>query len=165
MFPVSLSRVEDWLHTFRTTERTQALPRAGGKKRALQPHPQVIRDLVAAQPDATLEELCAATAAKTGVPSNPSMMCRELQHLHLPRKKRSADSQRETACVQALREAHHAKTEETLRDIAKHLKFIDESGAHLGLTRLYARAASGQRVPEATPGYSGTHYTVIAALI
>jgi transposase len=51
-----------------------------------------------------------------------------------------------------------------LQDIAAHLKFIDESGAHLGLTRLFGRAAPGQRVIEATPGYSGKHYTIIAAL-
>ena len=52
----------------------------------------------------------------------------------------------------------------TLRFLAEHLKFIDESGTHLGLTRLYGRAAPGARVVEATPGYSGKHYTVIAAL-
>ena len=52
----------------------------------------------------------------------------------------------------------------TLRDIAAHLKFIDESGAHLGLTRLFGRAAPGERVVEATPGYSGKHYTILAAL-
>ena len=90
MFSVSLSSVEDWLRTFRTTGRTEALAFAGGKKRALQPYAHVIRALVAEQPDATLEELCAATAARTSVQANPSMMCRELQHLHLPRKKKSA---------------------------------------------------------------------------
>ncbi len=63
-----------------------------------------------------------------------------------------------------MRTAHHAKTEATLRNIAAHLKFIDESGAHLGLTRLFGRATPGQRVCEATPGYSAKHYTVIAAL-
>ena len=52
----------------------------------------------------------------------------------------------------------------TLRFIAEHLKFIDESGVHLGLTRLCGRAAPGARVAEATPGYSGKHYTLIAAL-
>ncbi len=45
-----------------------------------------------------------------------------------------------------------------------HLKFIDESGAHLGLTRLYGRAASGERVVEATPGPTGAHYTFVASL-
>lgn len=45
-----------------------------------------------------------------------------------------------------------------------HLKFIDESGANLGLTRLFGRAAPGERVLEGTPGQSGDHYTVVAAL-
>jgi transposase len=51
-----------------------------------------------------------------------------------------------------------------LRPLADRLKFIDESGAHLGLTRLFGRAAPGERVPEGTPGYSGKHYTLVAAL-
>lgn len=51
-----------------------------------------------------------------------------------------------------------------MRQIVAHLKFIDESGVHLGLTRLYGRATPGERVCEATPGYSGKHYTLVAAL-
>ncbi len=66
--------------------------------------------------------------------------------------------------MQQLRQAFHAQTLETLRTLAAHLKFIDESGVHLGLTRLFGRAAPGERVSEATPGYSGPHYTLIAAL-
>jgi transposase len=46
----------------------------------------------------------------------------------------------------------------------KHLKFIDEIGLNLGLTRLYGRAAPGERVCEGTPDYSGPHYTSLAAL-
>jgi transposase len=53
---------------------------------------------------------------------------------------------------------------ESLGKLVKRLKFIDESGAHLGLTRLFGRAAPGQRVVEATPGYSGPHYTLLATL-
>lgn len=48
--------------------------------------------------------------------------------------------------------------------LLEHLKFIDEFGVHLGLTRLFGRAAPGERVVEGTPGYSGPHYTVVAAL-
>ena len=48
--------------------------------------------------------------------------------------------------------------------LAHHLKFIDESGVNLGLTRLFGRATPGQRVVEATPGTSGPHYTVVAAV-
>jgi transposase len=53
---------------------------------------------------------------------------------------------------------------ERLGTLVKRLKFIDESGAHLGLTRLFGRAAPGQRIVEATPGYSGPHYTLVATL-
>lgn len=53
---------------------------------------------------------------------------------------------------------------QVLSPMLKHLKFIDESGVHVGLTRLFGRASAGQRVVEATPGHSGTHYTLIAAL-
>jgi transposase len=52
----------------------------------------------------------------------------------------------------------------TLQRLLKKLKFIDETGVHVGLTRLFGRAAPGERVVEATPGYSGLHYTVVAAL-
>ena len=90
MFSVSLSSVEAWWRTFRQTQRVQALPFAGGKKRVLQPHAQVIRDAVAQQPDATLAELCALVAAQTGVHAKPNMLCRELQILNLPRKKVTA---------------------------------------------------------------------------
>ncbi|MCS6909047.1 MAG: IS630 family transposase, partial [Anaerolineales bacterium] len=44
------------------------------------------------------------------------------------------------------------------------LRFLDEFGVNLGLTRLYGRAAPGERVVEGTPGVSGAHYTVVAAL-
>ena len=44
------------------------------------------------------------------------------------------------------------------------LKFIDESGAHLGMTRLYGRAAPGERVVEATPSGGGARYTFVSTL-
>lgn len=50
------------------------------------------------------------------------------------------------------------------QSLADHLKFIDESGVNLGFTRLYGRAAPGQRVVEATPSTSSVHYTLVATL-
>lgn len=64
----------------------------------------------------------------------------------------------------ALRVAFGEHVAADLTAAAPQLYFIDESGTHLGLTRLYGRAAPGERVVEATPGFSGPHYTVIAAL-
>ena len=79
-------------------------------------------------------------------------------------KKSLHDSQRETPRVKRLRRKFGQQIKQELRGVVRRLKFIDEMGAHLGLTRLYGRAAPGERVVEATPGYSGTHYTVLATL-
>ncbi len=66
--------------------------------------------------------------------------------------------------MKALRQAFRTRITDELRHLLKHLKFIDESGLNLGLTRLFGRAAPGVRVYETTPAYSGPHYTVIAAI-
>lgn len=85
--------------------------------------------------------------------------------IELATKKKSLhDSQRETPRVKALRQDYQLRFVESLDKLVKRLKFLDESGTHLGMTRLYARAAPGQRIAEATPGYSGPHYTVVATL-
>jgi transposase len=55
-------------------------------------------------------------------------------------------------------------TQPDLRRLLRQLHFLDEIGTHLGLTRLYGRAAPGVRVVEATPGYSGPHYSAVASL-
>lgn len=80
------------------------------------------------------------------------------------KKKSLHDSQRETPRVKALRQDFQTQFVDTLGKLVKRLKFLDESGAHLGLTRLCGRAAPGQRVVEVTPGYSGPHYTLVATL-
>jgi transposase len=80
------------------------------------------------------------------------------------KKKSLHDSQRETPRVKELRQDFQTQFVDTLGELVKRLKFLDESGAHLGLTRLCGRAAPGQRVVEATPGYSGPHYTLVATL-
>lgn len=83
-------------------------------------------------------------------------VCREKKSLH--------DSLRDTARVRRLRRLFRQRiTEEWSTELA-HLKFIDESGTNLGFTRRFGRARPGQRVIEGTPGDSGAHYTLIAAL-
>jgi transposase len=66
--------------------------------------------------------------------------------------------------VKRAREAFVDFVDGTLNAARERLKFLDESGAHLGMTRLYGRAAPGERIVESTPGDSGSHYTVVAAL-
>ncbi len=86
-FGVSAATVDNWARRWRKTGRVAALPWAGGVKRSLRDCGAAIGAEVRKQPDVTLEELCARIEATSGVHSNPSMMCRELQRLVLPRKK------------------------------------------------------------------------------
>ena len=66
--------------------------------------------------------------------------------------------------MKRLRADFDVQVREASTTLAKHLKFIDECGAHLGMTRLFGRASPGERVVEATAGYSGAHYTIVATL-
>jgi transposase len=86
-FSVHKSTVEKWWYRQRDTSSCAALPHASGPQRTLQACDDFIRAEVKRQPDATLDELCARVQEDRGVSASPSMMCRELQHLELPRKK------------------------------------------------------------------------------
>ena len=66
--------------------------------------------------------------------------------------------------MKALRREFVEQLQPELTNVLHHLKFIDEIGLHLGLTRLYGRATPGVRVCEGTPDYSGPHYTTLAAI-
>jgi transposase len=81
------------------------------------------------------------------------------------KKKSLHDSQRETPRVKRLRRVFRQQIVPAAQVAAEHLKFIDESGVNLGLTRLFGRTTPGQRVVEATPGISGPHYTTVAAVV
>jgi transposase len=66
--------------------------------------------------------------------------------------------------VKGLRKAFAERVREALGKMVEQLRFVDESGVHLGLTRLFGRTIPEERVFEGTPGYSGPHYTVVADL-
>lgn len=87
-FGVSKSFVEKLWHRFRTTGSYKAKAHAGGVGRFLKNDEPLIRELVAAQPDATLAEFCEKVAARTGKTAvTTATMCVELQRLGLPLKK------------------------------------------------------------------------------
>src|SRR5262249_20876836 len=70
-------------------------------------------------------------------------------------KKSLYDSQRDTPRVKGLRKAFAQRVRETLGKLVEQLRFVDESGVHLGLTRWFGRTIPEERVFEGTPGYSG----------
>lgn len=86
-FGVSQSTLENWWSAWRTKRQTAALPHRSGPSRTLQNYETFLRAEVKREPDVTLEELCTRVAKTYGISASPSMMCRELKHLRLPRKK------------------------------------------------------------------------------
>ena len=86
-FQIHKSTLEKWWYRWRDTGSCAALPAASGPKRTLQDAESFIRAAVKKQPDATLEELCERVQEAQGLVVSPSMMCRELKLLNLPRKK------------------------------------------------------------------------------
>lgn len=86
-FRISKSTVEKWWARWQATDSCAALPLSHGPTRTLQACEAVIRAEVGKQPDVTLAELCERVATHCMVSASPSMMCRTLQHLNLPRKK------------------------------------------------------------------------------
>lgn len=164
-FAISLSTLEKWWARWTQTQSCAVLPEGRGPTATLAPCAAVIRAEVEAHPDATLEEVCERVQTRCDCRASVSMMCRALQRLGLPRKKKILrDSQRDTPRVQAVRLEFQDDFMATAGVWLKHLNFFDEFGLNLGLTRLYGRAAPGVRVEEATPGHSGAHYTAVAAL-
>jgi transposase len=89
-FGVSKSFIEKLLRRWRTTGSSAALPHAGGRTRTLQDHDRTVRQLIVAQPDATLAELQTRIAKKTKLVVSQPTLCRTLQRLRLRRKKRSS---------------------------------------------------------------------------
>ena len=166
LFAISLSTVEKWWHQWRTTRRVKPRRRRhAGRRRKLAGYDKFLRGEIKRQPDLTLAELCDRIAAEHQEQVSVSMVCRELQRLRLPRKKKSVvESHQRTARVRRLRGKFKKRQRDELATLANKLYFIDEFGVHLGLTRPCGRAAPGKRVVEATPGFSGPHYTGIAAL-
>ena len=86
-FKVSEPTIERWVARKRKTGNVAPLPHAGGVPRKLAAAGAVIRAAVKAQPDASLQELCNRVEKEMQIKSDPSMMCRELARLKLPRKK------------------------------------------------------------------------------
>ncbi len=87
-FAVSLPFVEKLWQRFRTTGSYKAKPHAGGVKRFLKDDEELLRKIVATEPDLTLADLCERVSAQTGKRLvTTATMCVELQRLKLPLKK------------------------------------------------------------------------------
>jgi len=97
LFGVSLSFVEKLLRRHHTTGDIAPKPHAGGQRPSLDAAAHtLVQQLVQANADLTLEELCARVADERGIHVSVATMCRVLQRLGLPRKKSRSTPASET---------------------------------------------------------------------
>jgi transposase len=150
-FVVSLSFIVRLLQLQRRTGALDPKPPAGGRHPALGPDGwERLQELVRLQPDATLKEL----RQRLGVSCSLTAIWRALEKLRLSRKKKVLHAD----------ERDRPETQEKRRDFCERLAgvdphrlvFVDESGAHTGMTRTYGRAPVGERVYASAPGHWDT---------
>ena len=88
---VAESTLYDWLRQEREEDRRRPKSHAGGRPRAVDGGGEaVLRELVAADNDATLAEYAATFEARTGRKVSVPAVCKALKRLGLGRKKRRA---------------------------------------------------------------------------
>ena len=88
-FQVSEAFLYKLLKQWRETSDLAPLPRGGGQELSIdEENLCLIKQYLAEQPDATLEETCVYLKKKGKVQVSRSTMCRALQKLGLPRKKK-----------------------------------------------------------------------------
>lgn len=146
LFSVSLSFVVRLRQRQRQTGSIQPKPYPGRQRKIDTVAEQRLRELVHTQPDATLAEL----RDRLGIDCSLMAIARALQRLGITRKKKTLPAQeRDSPRVQAPRRIFQEK----LAQIdPERLVFVDEGGATTNMTRLYGRAAAGERVCASTPG-------------
>jgi transposase len=156
-FFVSLSFVARLLALRRQTQSLDPRPHRGGRRPAIDGADlDRLRQLVADQPDATLDEL----AQRLGKGSTAAV-CRALRRLNITRKKKvlRADQRQRPDVLR--------KRKEFLQELAttdpEHRVYVDEFGATTAMARTHGRAAVGERVYDSVPG-KWESMTVIAGM-
>lgn len=160
-FRVASSFVTKLLKQYRDVGHLEPKPRSGRPRKLNGEQMQLIQDLVEEKNDLTLGELCLELNQRFEVEVSEPTMCRVMQRLNLTRKKKALHpSEKQSERVQALR----ADYWEALRQVrVQDLVFIDESGIHLGLVRLFAWALQGHRAHGEKPR-RGKNVSLVAGL-
>jgi hypothetical protein len=88
-------------------------------------------------------------------------MSRVLNQLGLPRKKTLHATERDTPEVKQARQEYRCQVADYPFE---RMKFVDESGLNIAMTRRYGRAPRGERVHDAVPENYGRNVTILGAL-
>jgi hypothetical protein len=106
--------------------------------------------------------LCERFAQQTGVEVSVSTMQQAVYKLKLSVKKTLIASEQDSQRVKDLRFAYRFWS---FTIDPRNLVFIDETGVHLGMTRLRGRAPIGERLYDSeTPGDSGKNISLIGGM-
>src|SRR4051812_26731745 len=157
-FKVNTSTITKLLGLRRETGSFEPRPHGGGVEPTLDREAlERLGALVKETPDATLEAL----RREMGITGSRMIICRGLQKLGLPLKKKSPHaSERDTPEV---REERREFAEDVEPIEPKRLVFVDETGVTTAMTPAYGRAPKGERVESSIPA-SWESVTVIAAM-
>jgi transposase len=161
-FQVSPDCVRRLLKQHRATGSVEPKPHAGGPKATLDTsHHQVLRELLEADNDATLQQLAQHLALQTGIKVSGSTISRTLTKLKITRKKSLKASEVYSEAKQQQRRDYWQR----VGDIAaENLVFIDETGVNLAMVLAYARAQRGQRAYAQQPKGRGKNISIIGAM-
>ena len=159
IFQVHESYIYRLLHYRKTRGHLAPLPHGGGAQPKLKAaERKVLTDLVQEQPDATLEELRGRLKQRAQIKVSIPTVCRGLQKLHLPPKKKTRFAQEADP-----KERKAFQQQQPTVDIEQSV-FIDEFAVHTGMTRRNARAPEGQRAQVTEPFHQEVRLSVISAL-
>src|ERR1700682_3038990 len=157
---VSISSVVRFLKLHRETGSVGSAKFGGYKDFALAAHEDLVRQLVAEQPDITLAEL-EERLAKKKITVGKSSISRFLNHWNLPLKKSLRAAEQDRPDVAAARRALQRRQK---RLDPRRLVFIDETSVTTTITRLYGRAPQGERLVQKVLHGNWKTVTFIAAL-
>jgi transposase len=148
LYNMALSTVGGFIKRKHETGSVSPDKFGGYKTFSLEPHTDLVKELVAEQPDSTLAEL-QSRLAKEKVEVSQSGISRFLHHINLTFKKKSVHAaEQDRPDVAAARKA--LRKEQLTLD-PKQLVFIDETAATTKMTRLYGRAPQGKRLVDKVP--------------
>src|SRR5258708_3235188 len=159
-FGVSISSVVRFRRLHRETGSVSPAKIGGYKGYALAAHEDLIRQLLAEQPDIALAEIKAILATEN-VMVGQSSISRFLHHLNLRFKKSLRAAEQDRPDVAAARKALQ---ERQPRLDPKRLVFIDETSVATTIARLYGWAPQGERLVQKLPHGNWKTITFIAAL-
>ena len=162
-FKVSLSFVRDLMRHYRARGTVQPKPHGGGAIAKLgEEQLPIVEALVKTQPDALLTELCERFVQQTGVEVSVSTLQQAVTSSSSASRKTLIASEQDSQRVKDLRFAYRFWS---FTIDPRNLVFIDETGVHLGMTRLRGRAPIGDRLYDSeTPGDSGKNISLIGGM-